>query len=201
MFSAGENELAAAKRFRLKEVRQFLVSGHSSPLFCRLYGTPKGTPLFTNNETNGPAAWGAAATSASPYTKDAFHRHVIHDAAGAVNPEEVDTKAAIHYRATVPASGSVVWRFRLTPAQLPAALDDVETIVEQRRSEADEFYAAIHPPKATQDERLVQRQALAESVFERQVRERTRGAIVGEQGDAVPRPFVHGNARLRAPLG
>ena len=37
----------------------------------RLYGPPKGTPLFTNNETNGPAVWGAGAKSISPYTKDA----------------------------------------------------------------------------------------------------------------------------------
>ena len=40
-------------------------------------------------------------------------------------------------------------------------LADVDAIVDQRRAEADEFYAAIHPPKATDDEKLVQRQALA----------------------------------------
>jgi hypothetical protein len=127
----------------------------------RLYGPPKGTPLFTNNETNAPAVWGSGATSASPYTKDAFHRHVVNGETTAVNPEGFGTKAAIHYRATVPGGGSVVWRFRLTPAQLSTALDDVDSTVEQRRLDADEFYTAVHPPKATADERLVQRQALA----------------------------------------
>jgi hypothetical protein len=127
----------------------------------RLYGPADGTPLFTNNETNGPAVWGAGAPSLSPYTKDAFHRHVVNSEAAAVNPERFGTKAGIHYRAVVPAGGSTVWRLRLTPALLAAALDDVETIVEQRRLDADEFYTAVHPPKATSDERLVQRQALA----------------------------------------
>jgi hypothetical protein len=127
----------------------------------RLYGPPKGTPLFTNNETNGPAVWGSGATSVSPYTKDAFHRHVVNGDAAAVNPEGFGTKASIHYRAIVPAGGSMVWRFRLTAAHLPTALDDVDATVEQRRLDADEFYTAVHPPKATADERLVQRQALA----------------------------------------
>jgi hypothetical protein len=126
----------------------------------RLYAPANGTPLFTNNETNGPAVWGPAATSASPYTKDAFHRHVVHGEKS-VNPEEFGTKACLHYRARVPAGGSTVWRFRLTPTRLPAALEEVDAIVKQRHAEADEFYAVVHPPKATEDERLVQRQALA----------------------------------------
>ena len=126
----------------------------------RLYGPADGTPLFTDNETNGPAVWGPAARSASPYTKDAFHRHVVHGEQS-INPAQYGTKACIHYRARVPAGGSTVWRFRLTPTRLPDALDGVDAIVKQRRTEADEFYAAVHPPKASEDERLVQRQALA----------------------------------------
>jgi hypothetical protein len=127
----------------------------------RLYGPPHGTPLFTNNETNGPAVWGTGAGSASPYTKDAFHRHIVNGEPDAVNPAGVGTKAAIHYRAMVPAGGSTVWRFRLTAAELRAALDDVDATVDNRRLDADEFYTAVHPPKASEDERLVQRQALA----------------------------------------
>ena len=126
-----------------------------------LYGPAGGTPLFTNNETNGPATWGDGAPSASPYTKDAFHRYVVNGEAGAVNPEAVGTKASIQYRASVPAGGSTIWRFRLAPRLIPAALDAVDSSVSQRRLEADEFYNAVHPPRITADERLVQRQALA----------------------------------------
>ena len=43
------------------------------------------------------------------------------------------------------------------------------TIVAQRQAEADEFYDAIHPPKATADEKLVQRQALAGLLWTKQI--------------------------------
>jgi len=126
----------------------------------RLYGPAGGELGFTNNETNAAVVWGPAATGRSPYVKDAFHRLVVHGEQ-ATNPEEVGTKACMHYRTSVPAGGSAVWHFRLTPDELASPLSDVDRIVAGRRTEADEFYDAIHPPKATADERLVQRQALA----------------------------------------
>jgi len=39
----------------------------------------------------------------------------------------------------------MVLRLRLTPEKLPAPLNDVDEIVRQRKAEADEFYAAVHP--------------------------------------------------------
>jgi hypothetical protein len=126
----------------------------------RLYGPAGGELDFTNNETNGPAVWGPSAASASSYTKDAFHRLIV-GGEPAINPDEFGTKACMHYRATVAAGSSAAWTFRLTPESLTHPLNDVDAIVERRRDEADEFYAAIQPPKATADERLVQRQALA----------------------------------------
>ena len=126
----------------------------------RLYGPAGGELDFTNNETNAPAVWGTMAASASRYTKDAFHRLIVHGEP-AINPDEFGTKACMHYRASVPAGKSTVWQFRLTNESLTSPLKDVAAIFAQRRAEADEFYAAVHPPKATEDERLVQRQALA----------------------------------------
>ena len=43
----------------------------------------------------------------------------------------------------------------------PQPWAEFDRIVRQRRAEADEFYEAIHPPKASEDERRIQRQALA----------------------------------------
>jgi hypothetical protein len=60
-------------------------------------------------------------------------------------------------------------RLRLTPETLKAPLEDVDRIIEQRRHEADEFYAAIHPPKATGDEKNIQRQAFAGLLWTKQV--------------------------------
>jgi hypothetical protein len=133
-----------------------------------LVGPPQGSALFTNNETNGPAVWGPEASSASRWTKDAFHRHVI--TGEPTNPEQAGTKACLHYRASVPAGDSVVLRLRLMPNRPEGnPIADVDAVVSERRAEADEFYAAIHPPRATDDEKLVQRQALAGMLWTKQI--------------------------------
>jgi hypothetical protein len=133
-----------------------------------LYGPIGATPLFTDNETNAEAVFGPGNTSASRFTKDAFHRQIVRGE-NASNPEGFGTKACLHYRGTVPAGGSTVWHLRLSPHALDAPLADVENIVRTRRAEADEFYAAVHPPNATEDERLVQRQALAGMLWTKQI--------------------------------
>ena len=134
-----------------------------------LYAEASATPLFTDNETNGPRVWGAGAQSRSRWVKDAFHRHIIH-AEDCVNPEQVGTKACLHYaNLQVPAGGSVVVRLRLTDTPLQRPLDDVDRIVATRHAEADEFYAALQPPKATEDEKCVQRQALAGMLWSKQL--------------------------------
>ncbi|HEX8292959.1 MAG TPA: hypothetical protein VF570_14470, partial [Pyrinomonadaceae bacterium] len=135
-----------------------------------LYADGGGIPLFTFNETNNPRVWGAHARSRRPYVKDAFHRHVVDGERAAVNPEPQGTKACFHYAdLNVPAGGSVVVRLRLTDETLDEPLRDVDEIVAARRREADEFYEEIHPPKATADERRVQRQALAGMLWTKQL--------------------------------
>ncbi len=133
-----------------------------------LYAPPGGTPLFTDNETNAEAVYGPWARSASPFTKDAFHRQIV-GGETCVNPEGTGTKACVHYKASVPGRGSAVWHLRLTPAAMADPLATVETVVGTRRAEADEFYAAIHPPNASDDEKLVQRQALAGMLWTKQI--------------------------------
>ena len=134
-----------------------------------LYAEASATPLFTDNETNGPRVWGEGAQSRSRWVKDAFHRHIIHGE-DRVNPEHVGTKACFHYaNLQVPAGGSAVIRLRLTDTPLERPLAEVDSIVATRHAEADEFYAALHPPKATEDERCVQRQALASMLWSKQM--------------------------------
>jgi Mannosylglycerate hydrolase MGH1-like glycoside hydrolase domain len=144
------------------------------PVFYRLgrrilYAPPGGRLLFTNNETNMPRVYGPGHVSRSPFVKDAFHDAVIKGAA-ATNPAGVGTKAAIHYRFdAVPPGGSVILRLRLTEGDhqiAPLAL--VEDCLAQRRREADEYYAALHPAGATVEERRVQRQALAGLLWTKQ---------------------------------
>jgi hypothetical protein len=124
------------------------------------YAPQGGVPVFTNNETNGPRVLGCPSRKA--FVKDAFHRAIVHGEA-CTNPDSTGTKAAIHYHFdAVPAGGSVVLRLRLSDqADLTAPLKNVDQIAAQRLAEADEFYNSIHQPRATDDEKRIQRQAFA----------------------------------------
>ncbi len=134
-----------------------------------LYGPAGGELLFTNNDTNMPRVFGPGQVSRTPFVKDAFHRFVI-DGEPSTNPAHFGTKAALCYRFdAVPAGGSVVLRLRLTDQEgLPAPLDGVDAAIATRKQEADDFYAAVHPPDASEDERRVQRQAFAGLLWTKQ---------------------------------
>ena len=132
-----------------------------------LYGQASGTPLFTDNESNTERLYGVPNQRA--FQKDAFHRAIVNKEGGAVNLNLVGTKACIDYGYMVPAGGSVVLRLRLAPEPSAQPWDDFDRVVQERRLEADEFYEAVHPPKATEDERRVQRQAFAGLLWTKQI--------------------------------
>ena len=132
-----------------------------------LYGQADGLPLFTDNETNTLRLSGVPNTHR--HCKDAFHRTIVNGEHDAVNPNRRGTKACFHYEYMVPAGGSVVVRMRLTPEPQNEPLRDVDEVIATRRSEADEFYEAIQPPKATEDEKHIQRQAFAGLLWTKQV--------------------------------
>jgi hypothetical protein len=134
-----------------------------------LYAEAGGQPLFTDNETNAPRVWGPGAQSRSPFVKDAFHRYIV-NGENSVNHQNAGTKACFHYEAlNVPAGGSVVVRLRLSDAPLDHPIAGVDDVIEIRRAEADEFYETIHPASATDEERRVQRQALAGMLWSKQI--------------------------------
>lgn len=122
--------------------------------------------LFTENETNAERLFNAP--NASPYVKDAIHEAVIHQRMDRVNPDHEGSKVAAHYQALVPAGGSFTVRVRLSNQPLSAPFGDFDAIFAQRLAEADEFYASIHHPDLTADERLVQRQAFAGLLWSKQ---------------------------------
>jgi hypothetical protein len=133
-----------------------------------LYATPRGTPLFTNNETNHEAL--SEGKNHTPYVKDAFHRYLIDQKKEAVNPSLTGTKAAIHYHfSKVEAGQSITLLFRLTDHPLDDPLKDVEEIVNTRAKESDLFYEELAPAQATEEEKLIQRQALAGMVWGKQI--------------------------------
>src|SRR5690606_20021923 len=85
------------------------------------------------------------------------------------NPAQVGTNSCVHFRREVPANGAIIFRFRLSPELLAEPLGDVDAVITQRSREADVFYGTIHPAGASDDERLVQRQAFAGLLWTKQV--------------------------------
>jgi hypothetical protein len=65
------------------------------------------------------------------------------------------------------ASPSHASPYHASPSRI-SPLAEVDAIIAQRKSEADEFYQAMHQPDATEDERRVQRQALAGLLWTKQ---------------------------------
>jgi hypothetical protein len=133
-----------------------------------LYGSPGAELLFTNNDTNAARVFGPGHKSRTPYVKDAFHHWVI-DREPCLNPAHVGTKSALHYvfPAIPPGGSAVVW-LRLAAKVLDAPLGNAETLLATRKAEADAFYQTIHRPGQTEDERRVQRQALAGLLWSKQ---------------------------------
>jgi hypothetical protein len=125
--------------------------------------------LFTDNETNALRLF--RAPSAGRYVKDAFHDYLVHGRLEAVNPEKAGTKAAAHYRLTVPARGEAVLSLRLTEkaeATEGAFGPAFDAVFEARCQEADDFYASCTAADLTPDERQVTRQAYAGLLWSKQ---------------------------------
>jgi hypothetical protein len=113
--------------------------------------------LFTENATNTERLGGTP--SESPYVKDAFDAFVVHGKADAVNPAQVGTKAAAHYRLEVGGGQSVTVRLSFTDTQGTSPFAAFDETIEARRGEADEFYCCHTPASASEDAARVVRQA------------------------------------------
>jgi hypothetical protein len=123
------------------------------------------TLLFGENDTNVRRLYGVAAPG--PF-KDAFHDYVIHGDRAALSPKPAGTRAAAHYTLKVTARSSARVRLRLTNAAQPPAFQDFDAVLDQRRREADAFYADLQKDLADADARAVQRQALAGMIWSKQ---------------------------------
>jgi hypothetical protein len=86
------------------------------PVYGRRWLHCDGDPatLFTENDTNTQRLFGHA--SATPYTKDAFHRFVIDGQADAVNQDGHGTKAAARYTLSLEPGARATLRLRFNAA-------------------------------------------------------------------------------------
>jgi hypothetical protein len=125
--------------------------------------------LFTENETNNQRIFGTP--NANLYVKDGINDYVVYGKQGGVNPDYTGTKAAAHYTVSVPPGETATIRLRLSD-MAPATMDDpfksFAQIMQARQREANEFYRAITPQRASEDEARVMRQALAGMLWSKQ---------------------------------
>jgi len=149
--------------------------------------------LFTENETNFERLFGAA--NLTSYVKDGINDYLVGGRNDVVNPERTGTKASARYRVRLNAGQRAAMRLRLTVNSSPDAFGSAfDEHFLRRCSEADEFYDAISPKALTPDERLVQRQAFACLLWNKQyyhynVRRWLRGDPAGPE---PPRERHHG---------
>ncbi len=139
--------------------------------FCEGPGGAAPHVLFTDNETNTRRHYGV--DPGSPYVKDAFHEYVVQKNSQAVNLKPAGTKAAPLYVLDIPARGAVVLKLRLSDETEVAAESNAlgggfDAVFAERIREADAFYEAVLPIKATEDEHRVMRQAYAGLLWSKQ---------------------------------
>jgi hypothetical protein len=132
----------------------------------RLYCEEAEELLFTENETNFERLFGSA--NASPFVKDGINRYIVEGERDAVNHGLTGTKCAARYALNVAAGETQIIRLRLTNASLAEPFGDFETTFERRVAEADEFYRDLNGFPVSDDERIVQRQALAGLLWSKQ---------------------------------
>ncbi len=133
--------------------------------------TPGSPWLFTDNETNTPLLFDTPPPpGASGYYKDAFHEYIVNGNRAAVNAAQTGTKAAAHYRFTVPPGQSVTVRCRLSHAASPPAdpFAGFDAIVGERVKETNQFFAITAVEIPDEDARRVRRQAVAGLIWTKQ---------------------------------
>ncbi|MBV8995670.1 MAG: glucosidase [Pseudonocardiales bacterium] len=143
-----------------------LVAQHKQlgPLVLAGDGAPQA--LLCDNETNTHRLYGVPGRSV--YPKDGINDHVVAGAA-TVNPHGVGTKGALWYGLDVAAGAQAVIRLRLTAGQRAGSLGaEFNTVMTARRAEADEFYRALTPAEASDEDAMVLRQAMAGMLWGKQ---------------------------------
>ena len=124
--------------------------------------------LFCENETNNQRLYGSP--NATQFVKDGINNYIVNNQIDAINANQSGTKCAARYQLNLQPGETQTVRMRLTD-KLPTGGElraDWETIFETRKADADEFYETVAPAGASDDLKLIQRQALAGLLWSKQ---------------------------------
>ncbi|HEY4443869.1 MAG TPA: hypothetical protein VGN30_06250, partial [Steroidobacteraceae bacterium] len=131
----------------------------------RLYFDGDADLLFTENESNPQRLWNIGCAG---YYKDGFHERIVGGRTDQVNPALAGTKAGVWFQSTLGGGGKQEYRLRLSRRVLDAPFEDFDECMTQRRTEADQYYAALQQDIDSADERMIQRQAFAGLIWSKQ---------------------------------
>jgi Glycosyl hydrolase family 63 C-terminal domain len=142
--------------------------------------------LFCENETNVARLYGAASQG---IYKDAFHEYLVHGNRHAVNPLRRGSKAGAYFSARVEAGASARFRLRLSRVENTRPFDDFDQVAAYRKDDCDSFYAGIQSDLDHEDARLVQRQAFAGMIWNKQYYDYdVRRWLAGDSNGPPPSP-------------
>ena len=130
-----------------------------------LYCDGKPEFLFCENDTNHRLLSGLECTG---FFKDGIDQCVVLGKQDTVNPRQTGTKAAARWIFDIPSGQSRQVRLRLTDAVLIQPFARFDSELNRRHQEADEFYAELQLDQDDLDARLVQRQAWAGMLWNKQ---------------------------------
>ncbi|MEL4356562.1 MULTISPECIES: MGH1-like glycoside hydrolase domain-containing protein [unclassified Luteococcus] len=155
---------------------------------CTLAAEGAPRVLWCDNETDEVAAFGAE-ENRCPHPKSAVDRAIVHGDESLLSPDPNGTKVAFDYHFEQVQPGQTVRvRLRLCSGEGPEQPFDesFQRALEERRAEADEFYAAVIPPETSEVDRLVARRAFAglnwaKQLYRYSVREWLEGDPAGPQ--------------------
>ena len=131
----------------------------------RLYFDGNADVLYTENESNSPRLWNFGQAG---YFKDGFHDRIVEGRNESVNPAHHGTKAGVWYQSMIAGGGKREFRLRLSRRTLPKPFDGFDSTLAQRHREADAYYADLQKDMHAADERVVQRQAFAGLIWNKQ---------------------------------
>jgi hypothetical protein len=158
-----------------------------------LYADRPSAWIFTENETNPNRLYNQH--DEQRYFKDGFNDFIVEHKTQAINPEHFGTKAAAVYELEIEAHEVAVIQLRLSKSQISAPFFDFEEIFLERQGDTDDFYKNLQAGIVSDDEKNIQRQALAGLLWNKQFYDyNVRKWLKGDPNSPQP-PYEHSNSR------
>ncbi len=132
----------------------------------KIYCSEKTDRLFCNNETNSEKLY--QWKDSEPFAKDGINDYIITGNSATINPKLEGTKAAFHIDTEIQPQETKVFFIRISPNEIEQPFENFENIFYQRLHENDEFYEQVQKNIDHADKKLVQRQAFAGLLWNKQ---------------------------------